>query len=341
MDLYSTHTLNGLVDRIRPVPNFWLSFFPEVIEHTTEEVYFDKAEDKPRIAPFVHPLREGKLIESLGYSTDSVRPAYIKDKRVFDPEKPLKRMAGEAIGGSLTPEQRLRALIVTDLADQMKMLNRRFEIMAAEAIIQGKQTIIGDGFNAVVDFGRDSDLKIALTSGAKWDAQTSPDIASQLEDWDSMLLDMSGANTSHVVMDKKAWKLLRRNEKLLKELDLRRGTDAVRPDLAPMLDMEGVVFKGWYGDFPLFVYSHTYIDPVDGQAKQVMPDNTVVLVARSALQGVRHFGAIKDLKAGIQARQHFVKSWEVEDPSARYLLMQSSPIMVPYRPNASLVVTVA
>ena len=39
-----------------------------------------------------------KRVESLGYTTKTFKPAYIKDKRVFDPELPLKRAVGERIG---------------------------------------------------------------------------------------------------------------------------------------------------------------------------------------------------------------------------------------------------
>lgn len=341
MDLYSTQTLNGIVERMRPVPSFFTKFFPAIITHETEEVYFDKAEDKPRLAPFVHPLREGKLIESLGYKTESVKPAYIKDKRIHDPSKALKRVAGEAFGGSLTNAQRLQALLVQDLADQKKMLARRLEIMAAEAVLSGKQTIIGDGFNAVVDFGRDAELTVVLASTAKWDDAANTDKGKQIEDWDAILLDKSGYNTSHVVMDVKAWKLLKADATFMKLLDVRRGADAISVQVTPMLAMEGVSFKGFYGDFPVFVYSHKYVDPVDGATKQSMPDNTVVMVSKSGLQGVRHFGAIRDLKAGLQAREQFVKSWENEDPSVRYLLSQSAPIMVPYLTNASMSIKVA
>lgn len=341
MDLYSTQTLNGLVERMRPIPTFFSSFFPAVIAHETEEVYFDKAEDKPRLAPFVHPLREGKLIESNGYTTDSVKPAYIKDKRIHDPSKAIKRLAGEPFGGRLSNDQRLQALLVQDLADQKKMLSRRLEVMACEAVISGKQTIIGDGFNAVVDFSRDADLTVVLASTAKWDDAGNTDKGKQIEDWDAILLDKSGFNTSHVVMDAKAWKLLKADATFVKLLDIRRGAESVTANIAPMLTMEGVSFKGFYGEYPIFVYSHKYVDPVDGSTKQAMPDNTVVLVSQSGLQGVRHFGAIRDLKAGLQAREQFVKSWEQEDPSVRFLLSQSAPIMVPYLTNASMSIKVA
>jgi hypothetical protein len=63
-------------------------------------------------------------------------------------------------------------------------------------------------------------------------------------------------------------------------------------------------------------------------------------VGSTGTDGVRHFGAIRDLDAGIQARQYFVKSWREPDPSRQFLLMQSAPLLVPYRPNAVLSATV-
>lgn len=343
MDLYSTYTLQRTVSRMREVPQFFLStFFPTLITHQTEEIYFDRVEDKPRLSPFVHPLREGKLIEALGFTTDNLRPAYIKDKRVHDTEKPIKRMAGEAFGGEMTNDQRLAAILAQDLFDQQKMLSRRLEVMAANAIIDGKLTITGEGFDSIlVDFKRDPSLNIALAGADKWDADPTPSITDQLEDWDSMLLDISGFNGRIVIMDAKAWRLARRDPKLREDLDKRRGTESIDLNLAPMMTVEGVSYKGRYGDFSIFTYQHTYVDPVDGLTKQVMPENTVIMANPGGVEGVRHFGAIKDLDAGLQAFPSFFKSWTVPDPSARFLLMQSAPLTAPHRPNASLKVKVA
>ena len=74
-------------------------------------------------------------------------------------------------------------------------------------------------------------------------------------------------------------------------------------------------------------------DPeVAGASVENFPAGTVVL-ASTEIQGTRHFGAVRDLKAGIQPRQFFVKSWEMEDPSVRYMLGQSAPLLVPYQKN--------
>jgi hypothetical protein len=42
----------------------------------------------------------------------------------------------------------------------------------------------------------------------------------------------------------------------------------------------------------------------------------------------------------MQAMPYFAKSWIEKDPSARVLLMQSAPLPVPYRINASMAATV-
>lgn len=341
MDLYSTAALSGVIYRLRPLPTFFLdTFFPSVSVSDKEEIYFDVVEEKPRITPFVHPLRAGKLIENVGYATKSFKPAYVKDKRVHTPNKAIKRLPGEALLGSLTQEQRMAAILANDLQEQRKMLERRFEVMAAEAIIFGTQTIKGDGIDAQLNFGRDSALDIVLAGDAKWDSANNSNRGQQIEDWDQLLLDTAGVNCDAIVMDRKAWRLLKDDATF--KARLLQPNAAVQPDLRvlPMRNVEGVSYKGMYGDFPVYVYSHTYIDPFDGQTKNVMPDFTVVL-ASNKVDGVRHFGAIQDLDAGLMPLEFFVKSWTEEEPSQRLLLAQSAPLMVPYRPNATLRVKVA
>ncbi len=71
----------------------------------------------------------------------------------------------------------------------------------------------------------------------------------------------------------------------------------------------------------------------------MLPSNTVLL-GSSAVEGIRHFGAIRDEKAGYCPMQMFPKLWTTEDPAVRYLMMQSAPLLVPYRPDATIAATV-
>jgi hypothetical protein len=58
------------------------------------------------------------------------------------------------------------------------------------------------------------------------------------------------------------------------------------------------------------------------------------------MEGVRAYGAIRDEEAGLQALPYFVKSWIEPDPSVRFIMMQSAPLLVPYRVNACIKVQV-
>lgn len=343
MDLYSTYNLNRVVERLVPNPTFFLdTFFPGVITSDKEEIYFDVVNNVRRLTPFVSPLRAGKLIEDRGYSTRSFKPAYVKDKRVHTPTKALKRRAGETLGGSLTPEQRLAARLAQDLQDQRDMLFARLEAMAAEAVMYGKQTIIGDGVDALVDFQRDPELTITLTGAAKWNDAGKTTQTDDLELWSQLLLAKSGSGSGIFVMDVGAFNLLKRDNRLQKLMDrLYKPGDGSMMDLAPRFKVEGAQYKGNLGDFEVWVYNNVLVDPANGVSSNLIPANTVIMASPTNLDGVRHFGAIQDIQAGLQPREMFVKSWIEEEPSARYLLLQSAPLLVPYRTNASLIATVA
>jgi hypothetical protein len=341
MDIYATGYLNRVVERVRPIPTFFLDlFFPEVVLSDKEEIYFDSVEGKPRLAPFVHPLREGKLVEDEGYTTKSFKPAYIKDLRILNPLKAIKRRAGEAIGGELSLAERASLNLTASIQNQRDILTRRLEVMAAEAIRSARQTIVGEGVNATVVFGRDSALTVTLTTTAKWDDAANTSQSNSFEDWSALLLDKSGYGGTDIIMDAKAWKLLKKDASFAKLLDRNyKGGDGTTLDMNPRAKVEGVQFKGVLGDFFVWVYNHPYTDD-SGAAANIMPDNTVIMADRRGVEGVRHYGAIMDLD-NLRPAEQFVKSWTKEDPSARLLLSQSSPLMVPYRYNATLVATVA
>lgn len=340
MDLYSTHTLNGVVDSLKRTPAFFLNtFFTNVQNSDAEEISFDVEIDgkKRRLAPYVHPLIGGKLVESRGFQTKTFKPPYVKDKRAHDANRPFKRTAGEQIGGNanVTPAQRQQLNLTRDLRDQTDMVTRRMEQQSVEAIRTGKVTVTGEGFDTVVvDFGRDANLTITKTGGTKW-GDPGIDPLKDIEDWSLLVLQKSGSTVKNIVMDVNAWRAFRSNTNLEKRLDLARVKSGII-DLGVVPDH--VQYKGSDGTFDYWVYTDWYIDETTQVETPFLPSGTVCGVAD--IQGVRHFGAIKDEDAGYQAREYFSKSWVVPDPSVRFLLMQSAPLMVPYRPNSSFCATV-
>lgn len=341
MDIFSTQVLSKVVERLRTPPSFLLdTFFPNVQTSDKEEILFDVTDSKPRISPFVSPLLPGKVVDSGGYRTKSFKPAYVKDKRRFDANIPYKRVAGETIGGSLSPSQRYERALATTLTDQLDNLTRREEVMAAEIMRTGKVVVSGDGYPAqTVDFGRDSELTKALSGSATWES-SGVNPLDNLEDWAITIQDKSGVVAKTVVMDPKAWKVFRSNATVQKYLDIRRGTgNSLNIDPSIRSDDAKARYVGAIGDFDIYVYNDTYIND-NGETAKLLPDKTVLLGSKDGLEGTRCYGAIHDEKANWTATRYFTKSWLEEDPSVRWLLLQSAPLVVPYRPNASMCVTI-
>lgn len=342
MDIFSTHVLNRVVEHLDRPASFLLdTFFPSIQTEDSEEIHFDIDKSKPRLVPFVSPLVEGKVVATEGFETRSFKPAYVKDKRRFDPNAPLKRQIGETIGGNLKPMDRREAALNRSLTNQVENLTRREEVMAAEALRTGKITVSGEDYpTQIIDFQRDPMLTLALTGATRW-GETGVKVLDDIEDWAGMVQIKSGAAARTVVMDPLAWRVFKADEKVERLLELRRGTSntlIIDPILRGQAN-DKARYVGSVGDFDFWVYNDTYVDD-DGVARNMLPEYTVLLASQGMLEGTRCYGVIQDEKAGYRASRYFTKSWLEEDPALRWLLMQSAPLVVPYRPNACFCATV-
>ncbi len=286
MNEYTTNTLIGVVEGLKtPNPALLERYFATVSQDESEEIHFDVLSKKRRIAPFVSPVVEGKVVEAAGFTTSTFKPAYIKDKRVFDPSQPLKRSAGEQIGGSLSPEQRRSAYLAQQLQDQTEMITRRLELMAAEAIRTGKVNVKGDGYpEVVVDFGRAAALSPAALAGAAlWSAGTSTPLKN-LRQGAKLVRQNSGTDPVDVIMGEDAAEAFIEHATVQKRLALRNFVGA---QLAPGSEIvEGLTYHGTVDRFNIFSYSGWYVDPADGVEKEIWPADQVAMTS-AGIEGVR------------------------------------------------------
>lgn len=339
VDIYSPAVLNRVVQDLKvTAPSLFLldTFFPESQVSLDDKIHFDVITGKPRLAPFVAPYVEGQIVQRLGYETKSVSPAYIKDKRIFEATRAPRRLPGDPIGGAIDPADNRRRLLAQDSDDQIGMLNRRLEWMASSILRTGSVTITGEKYpTTVVNFGRDAALTVTLTGTDLWpDAGSDP--IGDLEDFSGLIREKSGATAIDVVMAENVWKALRGKQAVKDLLDKSSGLDArTSLNLGPDGSRAGATFKGYLGEFRLWVYTETYVDAA-GATQNFLPANYLIMANPVALEGVRQFGRIWDEEAGWQALDYYQKSWINPDPSVRFLLMQSAPLTVPYRINASL-----
>jgi hypothetical protein len=340
IDLFSPAVLNRIVQDLKgQVRSFFLdTYFPETATSDQDEIYFDVLTNKTRLAPFVIPTVEGQLVQSRGYVTKSFKPAYIKDKRVFEDGKPLKRAAGQPTGQPLDPMAVRQALVAQESADQLDMHARRLEWMASEILRTGSVTITGEKYpTTVVNFGRDASLTVVQTGTALWTDTTNSDPLNDLETYSSLIADASGADARHVTMASDVWTAFRKHPKVTALMGgtFQRTDVTVVPTPAAAPQIFGARPKGMIGEFEIWVHSDTYTNEA-GSTVKYLPNNYLIMGAPAQAEGVRFFGRIQDEQSGYQVTDYYQKSWIMPDPSVRFLMLQSAPLLVPYRINATL-----
>lgn len=343
---FTTAELVQVVPNLKTAQNWLLdTFFPNIVEYETEEVAIDIDVGLRRMSPFVSPLVEGKLVEQRKYLTNKFKPAYIKDKRAPDLRKPVRRMIGERIGGELTAEERFMANIQFELEDQVDMVNRRLEWMASQALQTGTVTIAGDGFpTAVIDFGRSANLTIALSGGSVWGASLNGNgrdvnIVPQIDAWGIRILKASGAKVTDIVFTPSAWAKFTLAEGVQGAIYYpawaSKGNEI---DPGSRID-KGAIYKGRWGQYDLWLYNDWYID-TNGVEQPMIPDGTVIMSGGQALMGTRAFGLIIDPSFAYRPMAYAPKTWINQDPAQTIMMMQSAPLVIPSRVNASLCATV-
>lgn len=335
--LFDTATLQGVVRALpQPLLGFAGKYFTTVVESDAPEIHFDIENTDLRMAPFVSPLVAGKIMGDIGFNTKTFRPAYIKDKTVFTPKRALTRMLGEQIGGEYSPAERMAIAVANDLSAKMLRLERRLEWMAVQALMHGSVTVTGDQYpTQVVNFGRAAGNTVVKANGSKW-GEAGVEPLDDLHAWS----DAAEAPISDWYMTPDAYAIFRDSAKVIKRMEIVRGSSTLTTDAVMSRDL---VLMGVMDGFRIWVIPKLNIAGEDGQTARMVPDGTVIGVADAYFEGVRHFGAIQDVQAmdGIATPgAYFVKSWVEEDPSARYMLLQSAPLLVPYRQNSSFRATV-
>lgn len=337
---FSTAELIAVIPTLLTPQTWFLDrYFNNIRNAESEYVAIDVIIGKRRMAPWCSPLVEGKMVEARRVQTNIFKPPYIKDKRAPDLRRPINRAVGERLmGGVMSPADRQMANLNFEMQDQIEMIQRRMEWMAIQELLGGTVTVSGDGFpTTTIDFGRAANQTIVLSGGARWgQAGVSP--AANLLTWMTTVLKSSGAKIEDVIMTADAFDLFIQDVRVQPAI-LYPVWNPYNNRLNPGAQVpKGAVMKGTWGDVNIFVYNDWYVD--DNNVEQPMLPAGTVILAGPDIEGVRAFGVILDEDFNYQSMEYAPKTWTTKDPSQRLVMMQSAPLTIPGRPNASLGATV-
>ncbi len=318
----------AVITEAKPFMPFFLQFFGMQYITDDRKIDFDKIPTDKRIAPFVSPRLQGKVIREKGFEVQVYKPGYIKDKAAIDPEHVFARRAGEPMGKPLTNAQRHAAIVGDQSVSMYERFQRRLEVMAAEFIRNGKYTMKGDELSVEVDFGRRANLTKALAGTRKWGLATQ-DAMQDFED----IFNLTVNNTGTMVFGSAAWANFTKDKGFDKAIidNLQSGAQSTI-QFSPMqmsdLNDAGVIRRGTLASAgcELYTYAGGYTDPKTGlEVKYMDPDEVIFIPSRNS--GWQCYAAIWDDKANYTGMPYFFKNWSQEDPGTPFLMLQSSPML--------------
>lgn len=335
-NLYDTRQLLGVMQEIVPPSSYFLDLcFPTTVTFDTEYVDFEKLVSNRKLAPFVVPHAKGRPIYSEGSNVTRIKPAYIKPKDAVNPSRLLTRRPGQLlVPDQGSPAARYQALVADIVGDHRAAIERRWEWMAAQAILNGKVIISDeDSPERTVDFGRDNNNTVTLSGGAEWNNPASDPIA-DINEWRRQIKNQPfGGIVNRITLGADANQAFINHPRVREQLDTQvRGTNATLN--TGVYEGHDAEYVGRIGTLEVWVYSGWYTAE-DGTSVQYMDPKDIVLTG-PAVQGVRAFGAILDENANFNALPIHSKMWQEQDPARTFVMSQSSPIMVPVNPNNTL-----
>lgn len=327
--------------RMETVTNYWRrlgGFDRNTVQSVVQDIIFEKIVGHREVAQFGLPNNPGRpSYKRRGSTAKSFSPAYIKPRDPVVPSEQFGRRPGNLFDDTpRTPAQNWDQEVADILQHHRTIIERRWEIMAYQAVTFGKVLVdYPDGPTVEIDFGRDTALTDIKVAGF-WDTTTDV-IAGFQEYTDAMAVAQFGARGSIVTMGREVWKVLRKNESLLEMMDVNmrggEGVNIARGLIASRTPEAPWSVVGAVGDLALVLYEDTYEDNT-GAIVDIMNPRDLVITAAS-YDGVMAFGAILDAKAGLAAQAVFPKMWESEDPSALNIMTQSAPLPISPFPNRS------
>ncbi len=317
-------------------PNTFLKdrYFPDKEVFTTEEVLVEYKKGNRKMAPFVAPEIDGKLMDREGYSATTYKPALIKPKRALTIDDLSKKGFGEAFYQQLTKEERASKIAIEDLKEMRDAISRRKEWMAAEVLQNNSITMkhySDDNTKCKIkkiSFYEGTDNPTKWTITTPWNSSN----AKILEDVRSMVLDLNrnGHSGVELLMGSNVSSVLLENEKILRLLDNRRA-DFGKFEPQEIFD-EVTLFAdlNCNGKRVKFIeYSASYEDE-DGTMKPFIDPDSIIVIAPDL--GMTRYGAITQIDYG---QTEFKTYAEKEVPlfaikdQTRSQILQSAPLLMP------------
>ena len=347
IDIYSTARLIQAVEGINPASSFLRdTYFPSGAADvfSTEQVLVEYKDGDRRLAPFVTPYQNGFPMTRTATEMSAYTPPTVAPKRPITLDDINKRGFGEALFGSVSPQQRAQLLAMGDLSDLDRAITRREEWMCAQVMTENGVTLTqladddATGTPGVVKYYSEVSNPAAVSVATKWDAAG----ADILGDMAEMVrkLTRAGLPAQDFVCSPDVADAVINDEAIQKMLDNRRYDLG---EVAPRVEAPGAslicVLNVRGHNIRVISYDEVYTDE-DGEAQTYIPEGTGVMTAPRA--GHTLYGAVSQVEQADGEFHTYGKRRVpkyVADPTGnvRTLALSARPLPAPLNKNPFIV----
>lgn len=335
IDMFSTRTMMGMItEGEKKSRNFFRDrYFTNRPTFDTKKIDFDIVGlGNRKLAPFVHPKIGGVMVDKSGYRTESYEAPEISPMMITTAEDLLYRQPGETIYSTKSPNQRAAEQIGKDLSELDDMIARREEVMCREALLDGRVTIIGEGYDEVINYWNvdEADKPVdTLVIGAD---TTAAGIAQNFRTIRRGMIQKAGFVPTEIICGTSVIDAI--IEKLVdaRMLDNNRvNMGQIDPKLLP----NGVTYWGYLKDSALDIYSYDdwYLDDATGNEVAMMPENKILMASPNAKTTLA-YGLVglpgndvtpPQFYEGVRVPHSFVQQ---VDPAGRVIMLKSRPLAI-------------
>jgi hypothetical protein len=362
IDLYESRRMAEALRQMKPARSFLRQLCVRRDEESdTEKVDVDIQSGARRLAPYVNPKSgTGKVVNRIGYTTDTYTAPMVAPKRPITAEDLRKRLPGESIYSPQGADSREAQLLGEDLADLDEQITRVEERQVSEGAFSSQVTVSGDDVSEVISFARSAECVHAapgasaanglgtasptstkLTTARVWDASTA-DIPTQIRQMRRLYQKKTGVSPDFMVLGEEAADALLKAPSLVGTTGLLNTQRMDLGQIKPELRDGGATYLGMFAGtgVDLWAYDEWYIDPADGVEKPMAPAK-LVLMGSTKAYAVMRYGAVP-VASGIEASsklslltgKRVPESWINKEPAVRFLKVSSRPLFVPVQNDA-------
>jgi hypothetical protein len=281
------------------------------------------------------------------YKSREVSPAYFQESVNIAPSELQDRLAGEALGGTLTPDSRLTRLLSEVALSHKKMIENRLELMSCQALLNGGYTLQSDQYaRSAITFGRNGSLApTALTGTDRWwiagVVGTTANPLKNIQDMINLMFNTNGSKPTDIILGANAAKGFSASAAVREILNNNYRDSRANFNLEPQLRI-GLSYLGDLGragEHKVWVYSQRYEDD-NGVLQEYFDPNRIALVDNASYGGAAMFGLIENMKF-LQAAKLFSNVYEMDYGKGLKIVTETAPLVYPTRPDSSAAWTVA